>query len=208
MKITCLGHASFLIETADKRIYLDPHALTGEPEAADLILISHDHFDHCDIGSIKKIKKPGTHILGPESVNRKIPSAGILRQGDKIRVGGLKVEAFHSYSISKDHHPKGDCIAFIIESEGRRVYHAGDTEVIPEMCKLKKIDVALLPIDGRYTMDVDDAVEAVKIIRPEIAVPMHYGITCSRLHADRFKEKVEKETKTKAEILEKRPLEI
>jgi len=209
LKIKWLGHASFLIEVSDKRIYIDPYALSEGPEPADLILITHDHYDHCDVNAINEIKKLRTHILGSESVAKKISDTGILRPGDVTDFNGIKIKAVPSYNIGKHFHPRGSGIGFVIEAEGKRVYHAGDTDLIPEMKELEGITVALLPVGGTYTMNADEAVEAVKVIKPEIAVPMHYGsIVGSRADANRFKVRAERETETRIEILENRSLEI
>ncbi len=209
MKIRWLGHASFLIEIFNKKIYIDPYALPEESEPADLILITHDHYDHCNINAINKIKKSETHILGPESVAKMVSGAGILRPGDVMDFHGVKIKAVLSYNIEKHFHPRDSGVGFVIEIRGKRVYHAGDTDLIPEMKNLKDIAVALLPVGGTYTMNADEAVEAVKAIKPEIAVPMHYGsVAGSREDALRFKKKVEKETDTVVELLEDRFLYI
>ncbi len=209
MNITLLGHASILVELPDKRIYIDPYALKEDSKPADLILITHEHYDHCDINSIKKIRKPCTHIIGPESITQKIPESGILRAGDAVRIEDINIKAVPSNNIRKPFHPIGQGIGYVLEVEGKKIYHAGDTDLLPEMDKLKDIDIALLPVGGTYTMDADEAVEAVKRIKPYIAVPIHYGkIIGSRADADRFKKRVEEETQTRAEILENRILEI
>ena len=209
LKIKWLGHASFLIETSDKKIYIDPYALSQGSEPADLILITHDHYDHCDINAINEIKESEAHILGSESVANKISGVGILRSGDVTDFEGIKVKAVPYYNIGKHFHPRDSGIGFVIEAEGKRIYHAGDTDLIPEMKELGGITVALLPVGGTYTMNSDDAVEAVKVIKPEIAVPMHYGsIVGSRKDAYRFKSRSETETDTRVEILENRSLEI
>lgn len=209
LKITWLGHASFLFEASGKNIYIDPYTLRGNPKTADLILITHDHYDHYDIDSINRIRKPGTHILGPENVAKKIHGAGILRKKDIVHIEDTTITAVPSYNTEKSFHPAEAGLGFVIEHEGKKVYHSGDTDLIPEMEELKNITIALLPISGTYTMNSEEAVDAVKLIKPEIAIPMHYGkIFGSRADADRFKSRIEKETKTKVEILENKSLEI
>lgn len=209
MRITGLGHASFLIEVSGKKIYIDPYALREDTESADIILITHDHYDHCDRESINRIKKPGTHILGPESVAKKIPGTGILRKKDIVHIDNTTIMAVPSYNTEKGFHKADSGMGFVIEHEGKRIYHSGDTDVIPEMSKLEDITVALLPVGGIYTMNADDAVDAVKLIKPEIAIPMHYGkVVGSRADAEKFRSRIEKETKTRVEILENRSLRI
>jgi L-ascorbate metabolism protein UlaG (beta-lactamase superfamily) len=209
MKIKWLGHASFLIRLADKRVYIDPYAISGSHKPADLILLTHEHYEHCDASSIKKLTKTGTHILGSANAAKRIAGCGILRCGDGVHLDDVAIKAVPSYNIGKHYHPKGVGVGYVIEQEGKSIYHAGDTDLIPEMKTLKDITVALLPIGGTYTMNADEATEAAKIIKPKIAVPMHYGtVHGSRFSADRFKSRVEKETDIKVEFLEEEPLWI
>lgn len=209
MKIKWLGHASFLIRLADKRMYIDPYAIRGIPKAADLILLTHEHYEHCDPSSIKKLMKSGTHILGSANAAKRIAGCGILRCGDSVHLDDVAIKAVPSYNIGKHYHPIGSGVGYVIEHEGKKVYHAGDTDLIPEMHALKDITVALLPIGGTYTMNADEATEAAKLINPKIVVPMHYGTAHgSRFSADRFKSRIEKETEIKVEFLEEEPLWI
>jgi len=212
MKISWLGHASIRIETMGRVIYIDPYQIEDKREDADIILITHEHYDHCDIKSVKNIRKHDTTILTTKNAGDKFSGTrnmGIMRPGDVTEIDGIRIIATHSYNINKKFHPKGSGIGFIIESEGKRIYHAGDSDLIPEMEDLQDIDVALLPIGGTYTMNVDDAVNAVKVINPRIAVPIHYGsIVGSRSDADKFLKRVTEETETRVEILENRDMEI
>ena len=207
MKIEWMGHASFRIETEGKVIYIDPYGVKENKKDADLVLISHEHYDHCDISSIEKIRKSHTSILASEDsadkISRKFKNVGILRPGDVTEFEGIRIIAVHSYNIGKHFHSKGSGVGFVIESENKRVYHAGDSDFIPEMKNLKNITVALLPIGGTYTMNVDDAIKAVKIIKPEIVIPMHYGsIVGSMSDAEKFMERIKTETKARIEILD------
>jgi L-ascorbate metabolism protein UlaG (beta-lactamase superfamily) len=209
MKIKWLGHASFLIRLADKRVYIDPYALSGSHNPADLILLTHEHYEHCDSSSIKKLMKPGTHILGSASAAKKIAGCGILRCGDAIHLDDISIKAVPAYNMNTHYHPAGSGVGFLLEHEGKKIYHAGDTDLIPEMKALRDITVALLPIGGTYTMNADQAFEAAKLINPKIAVPMHYGkVDGSRFSADRFKSRIEKETGIKVEFLNEEPLWI
>lgn len=211
MKIKWLGHASFEIETGGKVIYLDPYKITKDAKKADMILISHDHYDHCDTRSVKKIKKDDTWILTSENAAKKFSgNIKVMGHGDEFDFGDISIRTIPAYNIGKPFHPKGTGLGFVLESKGKRVYHAGDTDLIPEMGLLDEITVALLPIGGTYTMNVKEAVEAAKMINPKIAVPMHYGeIVGSKNDAIEFKKLVEKETYTVSVIiLEGRDLEI
>ncbi|MCK4531460.1 MAG: MBL fold metallo-hydrolase, partial [Candidatus Aenigmarchaeota archaeon] len=124
-------------------------------------------------------------------------------------VEGIRIRAVPAYNLSKHFHPKGDGVGFIIESEGKQVYHAGDTDFIPEMNSLQGLTAVLVPIGGTYTMGIDNAVQAVLAMKPKIAIPMHYNFL-GGLEADAndFKQKVESKGETKVEILEGRELEI
>lgn len=182
MKIKWLGHASFLITSGGKKVYIDPYA--GEyTEKADLILVTHDHSDHCDLHKISQVVKPDTFIVTCLRAAGKVRGVGVevlpLEPGEEKEVKGFKllgVEAYNTHrfrSPGTPFHPKGSQVAFIIEAEGKRLYHAGDTDLLPSMKELGPIDVAMIPIGGRYTMDVKEAVEAVKVIGPKVVLPMH-----------------------------------
>ncbi len=204
IKIHWFGHASFMLEASGKRIYIDPYILPTSPEKADVVLVTHEHFDHCAVENIKRLMKEHTILVTTSGCASKcnVP-AKTVKEGDKLDMGWLKVEAVPAYNSNKPFHPRGLGVGFVIELNGKRIYHAGDTDFISEMSNIKHIDVALLPIGGTYTMDIDDAVEAVKAIRPNIAIPMHYN-SLKGLERDpsQFKGKVESQTDTKVVVLE------
>jgi len=185
-----------LIETGGLCIYIDPYNVSGEKKA-DLILITHSHYDHCDPESISNLLKDDTIILCHEScVSRIDANVTALNPGDAVSVRGVRVEAHPAYNRDKPHHPLGSGIGFVVETEGKRVYHAGDTDLISEMGELRGIDVALIPVGGTYTMDCREACEAVRLIKPRIAVPMHYGDGAGSVgDAKRFKRELDAETK-------------
>ena len=173
-KIHWLGHDSFRID-GNKTLYFDPFQIEGGP-GADLILISHDHFDHCSPEDVEKIRKEETVIITEKDSARKLKGdVRILSPGKKTEVDGIRIEAVPAYNADKDFHPrKNGWLGFIVDMDGVRVYHAGDTDFIPEM-KDMTVDIALLPVSGTYVMTADQAVEAAKAIRPKVAIPMHYG---------------------------------
>jgi len=173
-KIVWLGHDTFRID-ADKTVYFDPYQISGGP-GADLILISHDHFDHCSPEDVAKIQTPETVIVTEKDSAEKLSGdVRTIKAGESMTVGGVKIEAVPSYNTDKDFHPKDNAwIGFILEVDGVRIYHAGDTDFIPEM-KGFNVDIALLPVSGLYVMTADEAIEAALAINPKIAIPMHYG---------------------------------
>lgn len=180
--ISWLGHASFLIENG-ANIYIDPYDIPGGladslPDG-DLILVTHDHGDHFSAEDISRLVKPTTTVVSIESVIADLPdgveNSRVVAPGDTLTVKGIRIEAVPAYNIEKKFHPRNrGYVGFIIHLEDKTVYHAGDTDLIPEMESIET-DIALLPIGGKFTMDAVEAAEAVEIIHPKVAVPMHWG---------------------------------
>lgn len=206
MEIKWLGHASFRIETAGKIIHLDPYIIPKRTRKADLILVSNDHYDHCNIENIERLRKKKTVILTTEKAAELIQgNVQVMNPGDEVDYNGIKIRAIPAYNLKKPFHPKGMGLGFIMESEGKRIYHAGDTDLIPEMETLEGITVALLPVGGTYTMDVKEASEAVRMINPRIAVPMHYGeVVGSKENGMEFKKRVEENMSTVSVLIPKK----
>ncbi len=180
MEITWLGWSSFKVKTSGKIIYIDP--VSGKYETAgDIVLVSHGHSDHTNQEILSKIRKPETVVLTSLQNQSTIKGKG-LAPGESFSLDPIHVKACHAYNIIRmrspgnPFHPKGFGIGWIVESEGQRLYHTGDTDLIPEMEKMGPIDVMLVPISGIYVMDIDEAVKAVKMIRPKRVIPMHYGV--------------------------------
>lgn len=173
-KIKWLGHASIRIQ-AQKIIYIDPWKIKGGPKA-DLILISHSHHDHLSPADIKKIRKEDTVIVAAGDAAAQLSGdVRALKPGDKVTVQGVTVEAVPAYNIGKPYHPKAKhWIGFLLTVEGKTIYYGGDTDLIPEM-NIIKADILILPVGGTYTMTAKEAAEAVKMIQPEAAIPIHYG---------------------------------
>lgn len=195
LEILRLNHAAFKIKN-QKIIYIDPFQIKPD-EKADLVFITHEHFDHFSPEDLEKIVTEETFIVACHLCDlRKYKNVRLVKPNESFEVEGIKVETIPAYNINKFRepgkvfHPKEDGrVGYVLEIDGARIYHAGDTDNIPEMANLKNIDVALLPVSGTYVMTPEEAVEAVKIIQPKLAIPMHYGAIVGSLEdAQKFKE--------------------
>jgi L-ascorbate metabolism protein UlaG (beta-lactamase superfamily) len=184
-----LGHDTFKI-TGEKVIFTDPFKIKKK-DSADIILITHEHYDHCSADDVKKIQTPDTIIVTTADCAKKLSgNIKIVKPGDKINVGGIEIEAVPSYNTNKQFHTKDKgWVGYIFNVSGQRIYIAGDTDYIPEMKTFKNVDIALLPVSGTYVMTADEAVQAALDIKPKIAIPMHYGsIVGDKNDAKRFAE--------------------
>lgn len=191
-KIKWLGHDGFEIKAGETKIVIDPFQV-DECDQADIILVTHSHPDHCSVEDINKIKKPSTIIITEaESARTLSGDVRVVRIGDRLTIAGVEIEAVPAYNTDKDFHPqKNNWLGFIITIDGVRIYHAGDTDLIPEMDTFS-VDIALLPVSGVYVMTAEEAVEAAKRLKPEIAIPMHYdSIVGSKKDAIKFKDALE-----------------
>ncbi len=174
-KITWLGHASFRIDGTKSTVYIDPWKLKSA-KPADLICITHSHYDHLSEEDVSRIAKTSTVIVGPPDCKAGFgDSFKPIAPGQKVSIGDVEVEAVPSYNTDKDFHPKkNNWVGYIVTVDGIKVYHVGDSDIIPEMSNISA-DVALIPVGGTYTMTVNQAAEAVNKINPKVAVPMHCG---------------------------------
>lgn len=207
--IQWINHSTVKIKKEKKVIYIDPFSqvLSGSEEKADLIISTHEHFDHFDAGAINKLIKDDAEVLIKKGCNTRALKAKQVKEldvGASVEAKGIKIKAVHAYNLHKSFHPKGSGMGVILEVEGKKFYYAGDTDFIPEMKALadEKIDVAFLPIGGTYTMNADEAVEAAIAIAPHIVIPTHYNfLKETRADAESFKKKVEGKSKVEVRIL-------
>jgi len=197
VKITWLGHDSFKIKNG-KTVYIDPYEIKGGEEA-DILLISHDHMDHCSLEDAKKIISAKTTIITTAESKRvlsktKAKEILVVKPGQKILIDDVSIETVPAYNVNKFEspghlfHPKeNEMLGFIVTMSGVRIYHAGDTDLIPEMERFN-VDVACLPVSGTYVMTAEEAVDSTKHIKLKVAIPMHYGsIVGDDSDAERFK---------------------
>ena len=215
IELRWLGHDGFFIKNS-KAIYIDPYNIKENSEKADIILITHSHYDHCSFADLKKIVKEGTIIVltadSQSQITRfdEVIEIKIVEPCQELVFGDIKISTVPAYNLDKSFHPKEEgWVGFLVKIGDVLIYHAGDTDFIPEMQKLTgykqpgKQFVALLPIGGRFTMSVDEAIEAAKIIKPSLAIPMHWGsIIGTKEDAEEFVGLCREEN-IRAEILEK-----
>ena len=183
-----LGHDAFLLRGGGKIIYFDPFKLAPGLPPADIICISHEHYDHCSPADVLTIQQPSTLIVTETKAAAKLKGKIMtLVPGEHREVEGITIETVPAYNTNKQFHPQFNrWLGFILTVDGVRVYHAGDTDYIPEMKDIRA-DIALLPVSGTYVMTAEEAAQAALAIGPKIAVPMHYGdIVGSTDDAQRF----------------------
>jgi len=184
-----LGHACFKV-TGSKTVYIDPFELK-EGDGADVVLVTHDHYDHLSVDDIKKVVTPETEIFAPMNCTEKLAPLGAkftgVQAGETYEAAGVAVQPVAAYNVGKEFHPRTLGVGYLVTMDGESFYHAGDTDHIPEMEGLRP-DVALLPVGGTYTMTAEEAAEAFRKLGAKRAIPMHYGsIVGTDADAERFK---------------------
>lgn len=186
LEITFIGHGTLLMEFNGKVVHIDPVSWYADYAAmpkADLVLVTHEHGDHLDAKAIEPIKKDRTEIVLTEICQKKYEGTAVLKNGESGTFAGLKVEAVPAYNIKherepgKPFHPKGNGNGYVIHFADTKVYVAGDTEDVPEMSKLKDIDIAFLPMNLPYTMTPEMVANAAQLFEPKILYPYHFGKT-------------------------------
>lgn len=194
-------HSSIRIEDR-KIIYIDPYGINEKTSDADIILITHNHYDHFSADDIKKVIKEDTVIVCPENMEVSGLSVVKAKVGEKIDIKGISIETVPAYNVQKPFHPKDNgWLGYIINSTANgRIYIAGDTDINEDNKKVK-CDIAMLPVGGTYTMDYKQAAELAGIIRPEYVIPIHYGsVVGTALDGTNFSKAVDKEIKVVIKI--------
>jgi L-ascorbate metabolism protein UlaG (beta-lactamase superfamily) len=186
LKIFFVGHGSLFLTFGGKVVHLDPVGSEGDyarlPKA-DLILVTHEHYDHLDPEAVRDLSRVGTQVVVSPSCAGKLKDAVIMKNGDRRTFQGFEVEAVPAYNIVQKRpdgnpfHPKGQGNGYVITVGGKRIYVAGDTEPVPEMKDLKNIDIAFLPMNLPYTMSPEMTAEAARTILPAVLYPYHFGDT-------------------------------
>jgi len=196
VEVHWLGHDSFVLQ-GSKTVILDPFKAKGDYKA-DLLLISHEHFDHLSDDDIKRFANSSTTIVAPkiceEALRKHSQEKRFVVPGSKIELKGVGIEAIPAYNLNKFRepgkvfHPKADGkVGYVVTLDGVRFYHAGDSDAIPEM-KVLDVDVALLPVSGTYVMTAEEAAGAAREMKAKVVIPMHFGkIVGDRRDAERFK---------------------
>ncbi len=212
----------FQIKTKDEIIYIDPaylrtyfkdypkkiefskwpgpiDGLPEELEKADVILLTHHHKDHCKSVTVNRLKDADTLVVAPKRCIKELgKDIKVIEPWEEITFGDIKIKTVEAYNAeqgisSRKIHHKGYGVGYLITIDGKTIYHAGDTDFIPEMRELGKVDVALLPIGGTFTMDIKEAVEAAIAIKPKVVVPMHLF----KADPQEFKKKLEAKSNIK-----------
>lgn len=183
--VTWLGHAGFRVDVGRTRIYIDPYRV-ADAQPADVILVTHGHYDHFSPLAIERIAHERTLVVAPAAVAERLAGRVLsIAPGEMLEeevAPGVQVAAVAAYNTSKRDasgnafHPRdAGWVGYEVNVRGERLYHSGDTDVIPEMDAVAGVDVALLPVSGRYVMTPAEAAEAARRIQPRVAVPMHWG---------------------------------
>ena len=188
VRFTCIKHASIQINYNGMEIQVDPVGMGMKPETdysqfpkANLILVTHEHHDHFDADAIQLLCSKNTTVYVNPAVQKMLGSGKALKNGDKVKYADdITIEAVPAYNTTpgrEKFHPKGRDNGYVLTLDNLRIYIAGDTEDIPEMANLKDIDIAFLPCNQPYTMTIEQAVRAAKVIKPKVLFPYHYNDT-------------------------------
>lgn len=218
VEVEWLGHASVKLKDSDGfTVYIDPWSdvMEGnrEYEKADVIVSTHDHFDHFDKKMVQQLKKRDTVLVCTEESEEEVPedlSHKVIEPNRSVKVKNHIIKGVHAYNLDKfrepdtPYHPKGFCTGVIFELDGTKFYHMSDTDPIPELEDIDEdVDVAFVPSGGHYTMDQEEAIEAINKFNPQNVVPIHYGhIDETTADTEKLEEDIREETEAEPVILE------
>lgn len=196
LEITFIGHGTLMICLDKLVIHVDPVSREADytllPKA-DLILITHEHGDHLDMKAIGQVRQNNTQIIVSQSCKGKIEGATVMANGEEQTIGKMNIKAVPAYNIvnmrdGHPYHPKGNGNGYLLTLGNKVVYIAGDTENIPEMADLKKVDIAFLPMNLPYTMTPEMVAAAARSFHPNLLYPYHMGNTDPQLLVELLKE--------------------
>ncbi len=179
-KVVHLKHSAIRMEAGGKTLYIDPFKMEGSPKDADIIFVTHAHYDHFSPEDIKNVMKKDAVVVVTADIRENAEKEGFgkvfpVMPGMEYEAGGIRFKTVPAYNIGKKFHPKEkNWVGYIIHADGADYYFAGDTDFIPEMGDIRT-DVAFLPVGGTYTMTPEEAVEAANLIKPQVAVPIHFA---------------------------------
>ena len=213
VQITPISHATMVLHLGGQVIYTDPvgggKVFAGQPEPT-IILVTDIHSDHMDADTLRAVTTERTIIVVPQAVKEQLPAdlpgiMVVLHNGEKTNQKNVEIEAIPMYNIPESNsafHPKGRGNGYLVSISGKRIYIAGDTDAIPEMRALKNIDIAFVPMNPPYTMDIEEAAEGVIAFKPKVVYPYHYRGPNGLSDINKFKELVEsKDPNIKVELL-------
>ncbi|HXF36747.1 MAG TPA: MBL fold metallo-hydrolase [Actinomycetota bacterium] len=192
-RFTWFKQSAFRWDGDGLTVYIDPWGVRDEDPPADVVFITHAHFDHFSMEDLERVRKEGTRFVAPHDVARELSGdVTPVGPGDAVEVGGVRAQAVPAYNVVPerlDKHPKANrWVGYVLELAGATVYHAGDTDHAPELSEVRA-EVAFLPIGGTFTMDPPEAGGLARAISPQLAVPMHYGFVVGEpADVERFRE--------------------
>ena len=191
---------------SDKIIYFDPFKIEDKKNDADIVFITHSHYDHMDSESINNIKNDSTIVIAPKTIENDIKKIELkdyifLNPNEEINIENINIKTIPAYNIGKPFHPKDNkWLGYLVTINNVSYYIAGDTDKTNEIEKIK-CDIALVPIGGHFTMDVNEAADLIRIINPNVVIPTHYGsIVGNTEDGKRFKDIL---SDTDIEVIEK-----
>jgi L-ascorbate metabolism protein UlaG (beta-lactamase superfamily) len=197
LEITFIGHGSLMLKFGGKVIHVDPFSKLADYATlpkADLVFITHEHQDHLDPVALQQVTTAKTVVVLTAKCAEKMPGGIVMKNGDVRKVEGIKVEAVPAYNLvhkrdnGQPYHPRGVGNGYVLTFADKRLYIAGDTENVPEMSHLKRIDIAFLPMNLPFTMTPEMVAAAARSFRPKVLYPYHYGETDTALIVALLKE--------------------